>query len=275
MRENNKMNVEECRTKIKDLKVQDEIIIAEIRMLNLQKMQLQNYKNDSKESLKIQELKTQVKNKKYTVDIIRESIKYLVELESLISSLDDKKIGTCHMNYLNFSTNDHVYIPNEGITGILLYECKEPLNTWSVLIRKINKMIIRRVHINQIRPYENSCWNCGTGLNGIRDSTCPQCHWTHCPKCGKCRRPICIDNNIIIEDSLNVFNPSSGFNPPNGFNSPKEFTPQNSFTPTKRFNTQNRFNPPMEFSNTNWSNTQNEFNSHSIVDDDSEVVDGF
>lgn len=269
MREDNKMNVEECRTKIKDLKVQDEIIISEIRVLNLQIMQLQNYKNDSKESLKLQELKTKVKNKKYTVKIIRESIKYLVELESLISSLNDKKISTGHINYLKFSTNDHVYIPNEGITGILLYECKEPLNTWSVLIRKNNKMIIRRVHINQIRPYEHSCWNCGTGLNGIRDSTCPQCHWTKCPNCGKCRRPICIDNNIIIEDSFN------GFNPPNGFNSPKEFTPQNWFTPPKGFNTKNGFNPPMEFAHTNWSNAQTAFNSHSIVDDDSEVVDGF
>lgn len=220
-------------------------------------MQLQDYKNDPKESLKIQELKTQVKNKKYTVKIIRESIKYLTELESLINSLNDKKISTCHINYPKFSPNDHVYIPNETITGILLYECKEPLNTWSVLIRKNNKMIIKRVQINQIKPYENSCWNCGTGLNGMRDSTCPKCHWTKCPKCGKCRRPICIDNNIIIEDSFNVFNP------PNGFNSPKEFTPQNWFT------------PPMEFAHTNCSNAQTEFNSPPIVDDDSDVVDGF
>lgn len=251
------MNLEECRAKIKDLKVQDAVIIGEIRMLNLQIMQLQDYKSNPKESLKIQELKSIRNNKKYTVDIIRESIKYLTELESLISSLNDKKIGTSNMNYLNFSTNDHVYIPSEGITGILLYECKEPLNTWSVLIRNNNKMIIKRIHINQIRPYEHICWNCGTELNGLRDSTCPQCHWTRCPKCGKCRRPICIDNNIIIEDSFNKFNIPNGFNPPKGFNAPKEFTPQSWFTPPHGFNIQNGFNPP------------------SIVDDGSDVVDGF
>lgn len=232
------MNLEQCRAKIKELKMQDEIIIAQIRALNSQKIQLQDYKNDPKESLKIQELKAQADNKKDTVKTIRENIKYLVELEALISNLDDMKISTYHMNYPKFSPNDHIYIPNEKITGILLYECKEPLNTWSVLIRKNNKMIIKLVHINQIRPYEHSCWNCGTGLNGMRDFTCPQCHWTKCHKCGKCRRPICIDNNITIEDS------SFGFNPPNGFE------------------------PPVEFSYTNWSNAQ-------IVDDDSEVVDGF
>lgn len=202
------MNIEEYRSKIKNLKKQKTIIIEEIRVLNFQVINLNN-KNEPEVSARIQELNTQVSNKRYTIKFLQEIISYLVELEPLISNLDDKKIGIGHVDSLELSTNDHIYIPNEGITGILLYECKEPLNTWSVLIKQNDKMIIRRVHINQIRPYENNCWYCGTEINGINHTTCHQCHWTICPNCGRCRKFNCEPDNIIIEvkdNSSNRFN---------------------------------------------------------------------
>ncbi|MBE6069353.1 MAG: hypothetical protein E7211_16940 [Clostridium lundense] len=184
------------------------------------------------------------------------------------------------MIFSKFSTNDHIYIYKEGITGILLHECKEPLNTWSVLIKKNDTILIRRVHIDQIRPYENRCWYCGTVLNGVKDYTCSQCHWTKCPNCGKCRKPNCEPDGILIEAEYNSL---SGWNPLNNeFNTPLSGwnPPNNEFNtslsgwnpPNNEFNTHlSGWNPP----NNEFNSTLNKYNINPVADDDDETNRGF
>jgi len=103
------------------------------------------------------------------------------------------------MSYLK--TGNLVLIKNVKKSGMLLYECKEPKDTWCLLVKEglDGEINIKQEDVKNLKEYRNKCWNCGSPLNSIDNNTCQFCHWLKCDNCGKCRLDTCVNDKVALE----------------------------------------------------------------------------